>query len=662
MDEERVTLKVLSGAWIQLGAGGVRITARKKVALLAYLALDRHSAPRDLLAGLIWGDVPDAKARSSLRQALSELRSQHPALNRALLIDRRMVTLDPAHLVLEIDQILEQIRRGRLPAELRSGGETINDILYGFESVGARYADWVHETRKTYGDRILTALTEAASRADLPASLRMEFAEAALSLDPLGEIQCRYAMRLAADLGDIGKALQIYAAFYAKMEAELDMEPSYETQDLAAEIKLGSLQSRPQPHADPQPASAVLHVTPRKHGRPILAVLPMQARGPEPIADFLAEMLVDNIVMRMTRIRDIAVISRVSIRHLAERPDVAQVLQQDLGVRYVISGTMRREGETYFLNVELSRIDEGLTLWVEQYETPAADLTHAQSRIADEVVNLILPNLHLAELRDAHLIGLDHLSAYQHVLRAQELVYTLRRAKFEEAGVQLQHTAESWPDFAPAQVVTADWFSLRIGQGWSPEPASDAARITRHLENALRLERRNGRALAMLGHNKAIYARRHNEAMMLFEDALAATPGDAETLMWTGPSLAFSGQETEAIARLEHARALNRNDPLGFRTDHFLAIAYFAAGKMEEAAQFGLASAMRNGLYTSNLRLTAAACAAIEQHDTAQEMAARVMALEPEFRISKLVASHPFRDPAKRALYGELLAVAGLHG
>ncbi len=657
MSEDRVTLRVLSGAWIDSGSGGLRMTARKKVALLAYLAFDRRSAPRDLLAGLIWGDVSDAKARSSLRQALSELRSMHPVLNKALLIDRTMVTLDPGFLIIETDQVLDEIKQGRLPDALRGGGETINDILYGFESIGTRYAEWVHDIRKTYGDRILAALNEAASRTDLSASQRMEFAEAALALDPLGEMQCRYAMRLATELGDMGKALQIYAAFYAKMEAELDMEPSYETQDLAAEIKLNSAHIPAAPQVA-TPAGAQL--APRHHGRPILAVLPMQPRGPDPIPEFLAEMLVDNIVMRVARIRDIAVISRVSIRHLSERPDVAHVLQQELGVRYVISGNMRREGDRYFLNVELSKIDEGLIVWVEQYESAADDLAQAQSRIADEVVNRILPNLHLAELRDAHLIELDHLSAYQHVLRAQELVYTLRHSKFEEAGAQLKQTVTSWPDFAQAQVAMADWFSLRVGQGWSPDAAQDIAQLSLHLETALQNERRNGRALAMLGHNKAIYGRRHLEANVLFDEALSAAPGDAETLMWTGPNLAFSGREDEAIARLEHARALNPNDPLGFRADHFLAIAHFAAGEMEKAAQAGLASVMRNGLYTSNLRLTAAACAAIGQQDTAQEMAARVMALEPEFRVSRLVANHPFRDPAKRALYGELLTAAGL--
>lgn len=650
-------LRVLNGTWIESAQGGLRITARKKVALLAYLALDRHSAPRDLLAGLIWGNVPDTKARASLRQALSDLRSAHPALKQALVIDRATVALNPEYLTVETDLILDDVKEGLLPAALSGGGETVNDIFYGFESIGDRFADWVRDTRKTCSDRILTAMTDAASRTDLPASSRMKFAEAALSLDPLGEIYCRYAMRLATDLGDVGKALQIYAAFYSRMEAELDMEPSYETQDLAVEIKLGSADTSFAPSVAAVPNATV---APRNHGRPILALLPMQAIGPEPIDEFLAEMLVDNLVMRITRTRDISVISRVSIRHLTDRPDVAKILQRELSVRYIISGHIRREGDAYFLDVELSKIDEGLILWVERYEVLAHELQDAQSRIADEVVNRILPNLHLAELSDAHLIDFGHLNAYQQLLRAQELVYTLSRPKFEEAGTRLKQTVAAWPDFAPAQVVLADWHSLRVGQGWSHEPADDFAQLKISLEGALQHERRNGRALAMLGHNKAIFARRYTEANLLFEEALLTAPGDAETLLWTGPNLAFSGQEQEAISRLEHARTLNLENPLGFRYDHFLATAYFAAGQMEKAAQTGLASVVRNGLYTSNLRVTAAACAAIGQHETAQEMAARVMVLEPEFHISKLVASHPFRDPAKRALYGEFLAAAGL--
>ena len=656
MTEDRIILRVMSGAWLEGAADGLRVTARKKLALLAYLALDRGSAPRDLLAGLIWGDVPDDKAKASLRQALSELRSAHPVLKAALAVDRTTVTLSPGYVLVETDLILADLAEGRFPASLRGGGETMNDILYGFESIGERFADWVADVRKTCSDRILSGLSEAASREDLPATTRMELAEAALTFEPLGERQCRFAMSLANSFGDIGKALQIYASFYARMEAELDMEPSLTTQDLAVQIKM----------SNQEPSTANVTQRPqrleptRDHGKPVLAILPLRAAGPEPIDDYLAEMLVDNMVMRITRSRDISVISRVSIRHLADRPDVAQVLKDQMGVGYLITGHILRNGDTFLLNVELSNTADGHTLWAERYQANVIDLTDAQSRIADEVINRILPNLHVAELNNARLIDLQQLNAYQKLLRAQELVYTLSRTKFDEAGRQLRILVETQSDFAPAQVALADWHSLAVGQGWSPDPEIGFSTIERLLNEALDIDRRNGRALAMLGHNTAIYMRRNSAAMVLFDEALAASPGDAETLLWTGPALAFSGQQEAAIERLEHARALNYDNPLGFRYDHFLAIAYFAADRMEDAARVGIASFLRNSRYVSNLRVTAAACAAIGDEKQARELATRILALEPEFRVSRLVASHPFRDPAKRAQYGALLAQAGL--
>jgi len=656
---------VLSGAWLEGGRDELRITARKKIALLTYLALDRNSAPRELLAGLIWGDVPDDKAKASLRQALSELRRAHPALKDALLIDRTTVTLLPGHLQVETDEIFDDLKDGRVHPSLRGGGEAINNILYGFESVGERFADWVSDIRKTCGDRIRSALTQAANRQDLPATTRMELAEAALSFEPLGEQQCRFAMQLARDLGDIGKALQIYASFYARMEAELDMEPSLTTQDLAVEIKMAA--STPDQPQAPMPQEHAPAAAPdtrasgaQNYGRPVLAILPMRAAGAEPIDDFLAEMLVDNMVLRITRTRDISVISRVSIRHLTDRPDVAQVLQSQMGVGYLVNGYIRREGAAYFLNVELSKTKDGLVLWAERYKTSASELEDAQSRIADEIVNRILPNLHVAELSTARLIDLSHLTAYQQLLRAQELVYTLSWPKFEDAGRKLHDIAREWPDFAPAQVSLADWHSLAVGQGWSNFTQTGFDQIEHHLKTALDSDGANGRALAMLGHNTAIHTRRANDAMLLFDDALSVSPGDAETLLWTGPTLAFAGMEEEAIARLEQARALNFDNPLGFRYDHFLAIAYFAADRMEDAARMGFASFRRNSRYVSNLRVAAAAYAAISDQEKAREMATRILTIEPNFRISRLVANHPFRDPAKRAAYGKLLEQAGL--
>lgn len=663
--ENKIILRALGGAWIELPGSDLRITARKQVAIVGYLALDRFSASRDLLAGLLWGDVPDGKARASLRQALSELRAAHPLLRAALRIDRANVLLDPDCITVDTVQLLEDLKAGHLPAAIRSGGELVNDILYGFETMGGRFADWLTDTRRQISGGYLECIAQAAARTDLPANLRMDMAEAALGLDPLGENHCRFAMQLANELGDVGRALQTYAAFYARMEAELDMEPSLVTQDLAATIKMGELNRKPAAPSVLTPPTpdelAGVSVTPKtRHGRPVLAVLPLTAIGSEDLKEHLTEMLVDDVVMKIARQREISIISRVSIRHLATRPDVAAILQEKLNVRYLLSGHIRVTEDGYHLNIELSRTDDGLLLWAHSLEVSEEDLFHANSETAEQVVHMLVPQLHRSELSDIRVNDISNLSAYQKLLKAQELVYTLAAPQMETAGHLLRDAVEKWPAYVPARVALADWYSLRVGQGWSNTPDEDMAALQQTLQQALALDARSGRAMAMLGHNIAIYGRRYDDAFMLFDDALRATPGDAETLLWTGPALAYADRETEAIDRLTLASRLTLDDPLRFRYDHFLSVAHFAAGNMKEAARVGLASLMRNSRYTSNLRITAGACVVIGDMDKARELATRLLILEPRFRVSDFISRQAFRDPARRADFGDLLRKAGL--
>jgi DNA-binding SARP family transcriptional activator len=666
--KDRIVLRALGGAWIELPGTTGRITARKQVAVIAYLALDRFSASRDLLAGLLWGDVPDAKARASLRQALSELRAAHPVLRDALMIDRANVVLDPESIDIDTVQLLEELKAGQLPNAVRAGGELVNDILYGFETMGSRFADWLVDTRRQISGGYLECISQAAARDDLTPTLRMDMADAALGLDPLGENHCRFAMQLANDLGDIGRALQTYAAFYARMEAELDMEPSLLTQDLAAAIKMGATdrktvapvsptaQKRATPQGTPNaPAKPV-----STHGRPVLAVLPLKAIGTEGLKSNLTEMLVDDVVMKIARQREIAIISRVSIRHLASRPDVAAVLRDKMNVRYLLSGTIRLTGSGYHLNVELSRTDDGLLLWAHSLEVSEDDLFRANSDTAEQVVHMLVPQLHRSELSDIRVSDISNLTAYQKLLKAQELEYTLSAPQLEAAGHLLHDAVNTWPGYVPARVALADWYSLRVGQGLSEIPAADTAALKAELEQALALDGRSGRATAMLGHNIAIYERRYDEAFVLFDDAIRATPGDAETLLWTGPTLAYADHEADAVDRLMQASRLTLDDPLRFRYDHFLSIAHFASGDMKEAARVGLASMARNSRYTSNLRITAGACVVIGDMEKARELATRIMLLEPKFRVSNFVSRQAFRDPARRADFGDLLRQAGL--
>jgi tetratricopeptide (TPR) repeat protein len=288
-----------------------------------------------------------------------------------------------------------------------------------------------------------------------------------------------------------------------------------------------------------------------------------------------------------------------------------------------------------------------------------AALFDAQEEIAATVANTLVPRLNEAELRASRRRPPEDLGAYHLLLQARELMSRLGPETFAEAGTLLQQAIALDPGYAASHAALADWHSLRIFQGWSPDREADVRALEAAVRTALRLDPGHARALALFGHNRTIAGRHYEEAMTLFERALNAVPNDAETWMWTAPTFAYVGRAEEAIQRAERAIALSPQDPFMFRQEHFLGIAHYAAGHHEEAVHWGRRSELGNPNYTSNLRITAAALVALGHPGEAEPLVRRVMALEPGFRAAAFIRTQAFRDDAQRALYGQRLVEAG---
>src|SRR5262249_38725300 len=146
-----------------------------------------------------------------------------------------------------------------------------------------------------------------------------------------------------------------------------------------------------------------------------------------------------------------------------------------------------------------------------------------------------------------------------------------------------------------------------LGQGWSTDPVADTQALEAMARAASGMDSGDGRALAILAHNRTILRREYDEALGMIDRALDASPNDAEALMWSSPTYSYIGNPAEALSRVERAMALSPEDPFLFRYEHFRAIAHYAASDYEEAAYWGTRSMRGNPHYTSNLRLTAAA-------------------------------------------------------
>jgi DNA-binding winged helix-turn-helix (wHTH) protein/tetratricopeptide (TPR) repeat protein len=410
----------------------------------------------------------------------------------------------------------------------------------------------------------------------------------------------------------------------------------------------------------PMDATA-LSIAPRRPGRvPVLAMMPLRLPpGEDRDLVAFADILLDGVVGALAALREPIVISANSTRPLAHAADPVPVLARRVGADYLASGSLRRLGTKMCLSVELAEADRGAVVWHRTYDVDAIGLLETLNQLATTIAHSLVPRLRDAELRTARRRPHD-LGAYHLMLEGQSVMFRLERASFDRAGEMLRRAAALDPGFAAPHAALANWHSLRIGQRWSDDPATEARALEAEVRLALELDGGNARALALLGHSCTILHRDYERAQELLGRAQDIAPNDAETSLWMSPTLAYVGRGAEAVRSAERAMRLSPEDPLLFRYQHFLGIAHYANGSWDEAAHWCIRAMRSNDGYTSNLALTAAALAALGRKEEARQPASRIMELLPSYRVRQTLASVPFHDGSMRAQYGQHLIAAGL--
>lgn len=334
-------------------------------------------------------------------------------------------------------------------------------------------------------------------------------------------------------------------------------------------------------------------------------------------------------------------------------------MRDRLDAQYALYGKIGRFGESYRLSVELIDLRSAVVIWADTFTIGEQQLFLTLSLIAGKIANQLVPSLNGTELKLTASYQPRDLTAYHLTLRARELMFELERDPFFEAGKLLQLAVEKDASFAPAHVTYADWFSLKIGQRWSTDPDADRVALEETARTASRLAGMNAGAMALLGHVLAVYSNRSDQSMGLFEKALQAAPNDADTLMWTVPTLAFRLRNEVAVERAKKAISLSPADPFLFRYEHFQSIAHYIAGNCAEAAEAGLKAHRRNPHYTSNTRLTIAALVESGEMAEARRLAERAMTEEAEFRVGAHVRSAVYMHPEDSQRFGQSLLRVG---
>ena len=393
--------------------------------------------------------------------------------------------------------------------------------------------------------------------------------------------------------------------------------------------------------------------------KPSVAVLPFATDVSE--MTYFGDGIAEEIITALSANRALLVIARNSTLRYRGSTLRSTEMAAELGVRYLLVGSVRRQDHRLRIGVELVDASASRIIWAERFDGADEDLFGFQARIAASIAAAIDPRVQEAEIARVSSRPTDSLSAYDCVLRGLSVQFTFRDGDFAMAGEMFRRAIELDPNYAQAHAQLAWWHNLRFGEGRSPELSEDGLAAEHLSLRAIELDPRDAWALSVAGHVQSFVKKRLSVGMDLFDQALKLNPSCAVAWARSATTLAFMGEGEESARRVHNAMRLSPFDQQGFTFLTSLGTATLVMGRFDEAvAWYGKARRMNPG-YRASLRLLVAALALSGDLSEARAQAADFLQIEPSFRVDIFGAWYPMCEPHKSLLL-DAMRLAGLPG
>jgi TolB-like protein len=388
--------------------------------------------------------------------------------------------------------------------------------------------------------------------------------------------------------------------------------------------------------------------------KPSVAVLPFEHSGD---AAWLAEGTVDDIITGLSRIKWLFVIARnSSFRYRDRAADVMQV-GHELGVRYVLEGSVRRSGNRVRINARLADSTSGAQVWAERYDRVLDDVFALQDEIALAVVGAIEPSLRRAEVERIKRKRPDSLDAYELLLRAQPDVESGMPDRAAAALPLLMRALELDPAYALAHGLAAMAHHNRFLRAGLKE--EDRLASVRHARLALEHGRDDALALTFGGFSLGMDAHDRPAAFAAFETAVTLSPSTALGFILGSVVHSWAAEAEPAIAWGERALLLSPFDSWAFAAFGSQALGHFLLGRPDQAAKAAYQAVQSNTGHSINYVILIGPLLELGRIDEARNAAARVMEVQPTFRVSRQFAGVNCA-PVLAAKLGSALRAAGL--
>jgi TolB-like protein/class 3 adenylate cyclase len=395
--------------------------------------------------------------------------------------------------------------------------------------------------------------------------------------------------------------------------------------------------------------------------KPSIAVLPFTNMSGDPEQDYFADGMAEDIITALSHFKALFVIARnSSFTYKGRAVDVKQI-GRELGVRYVLEGSVRKAANRVRITGQLVDTATGAHLWADRFDGGLDDIFDLQDQVTESVVGAIAPVVEKAEIERAKRKPTESLDAYALYLRGLARFYQYGSRQANDEALRLFNSAiELDPDFAAAYGRAAVCYVWAKSEGWISVTAKEIAEVTRLAQRAVELGKDDAVALAAAGW-ALVYVVRDLGAAGLIDRALVLNSNLAEAWFYGGWVKTFLGEPEAGIERFARAMRLSPLDPRVPAMRSGTAFAHFLLGRYDEAASWAAKALQDRPDYLHGLRIQAASNAMAGRLDEAHQAVARLRQLNPALRVSDLkdVLSHYLRAE-DLSRYEEGLRQAGL--
>jgi TolB-like protein len=391
--------------------------------------------------------------------------------------------------------------------------------------------------------------------------------------------------------------------------------------------------------------------------RPSIAVLPFENLSNDREQDYFADGMVAEIITGLSRIKWLFVISRNSTSVYKGRPVDVRAVGRDLGVRYVLEGSVQRSGHQVRVAGQLVDTETAAQVWAERYEGTLENIFALQDEMTMHVIGALEPTLRRAEIERARRRRPDSLDAYDLYLRALPFAATAMPNDAERARSLLEGAIRLEPDYAAAHGFLSWCHEQRYLRGGLRAEVRDAAR--QHAHMAIKTGSDDAMALSLGGFVIGAMERDYDIALDAIDRSLALSPSLSLAFGFSSLIRAWRGDTALAVEHGRMAVRLSPFDPLTYLPYVGLAYAHFFAGEFAEAAAAAAQASMSNPDFSVPRYLHAAAAFRLGKLAEAQDSAVALLRLQPGFTVSGLVAGNITGSEQMEPLAAALLG-AGL--